>query len=147
MATAELIARLFHARTAAHMAHLQTRSFAEHKALNEFYDGIVGLADDFAETYQGIFGIIESYPECEMPPGQAINWIETLRQWLKKYRNDCCKGETALENIHDSIVALCASTLYKLRFLDNPALDNMESPEMEAKEHASEQEYMKMAKW
>jgi len=149
MATAEMIARLFHARTAAHMAHLQTRSFAEHKALNDFYDGIVGLADEFAETYQGMFGLIMSYPECEMPPGQAINWIETLRLWLKKYRSECCRDEPALENIHDSIVALCASTLYKLRFLDNPALDGMEM-EMEAEEYKEKpktDEYMKMAKW
>lgn len=151
MAAAEMIARLFHARTAAHMAHLQTRSFAEHKALNEFYDEIVELADDFAETYQGMFGLIMSYPECEMPPGQAINWIETLRLWLKKYRSDCCKEETSLENIHDSIVALCASTLYKLRFLDNPMLDHEmeETEEEEAAEYpkAKPDEYMKMSKW
>jgi hypothetical protein len=151
MAAAEMIARLFHARTAAHMAHLQTRSFAEHKALNEFYEEVVDLADDFAETYQGMFGLIMSYPECEMPPGQAITWIETLRQWLKKYRTECCKGEPALENIHDSVVALCASTLYKLRFLDNPVLDSMEmemEPEVEEyREPAKTDEYMKMSKW
>ena len=29
----------------------QTRSYAAHKALNEFYDEIVDLADSFAEAY------------------------------------------------------------------------------------------------
>jgi hypothetical protein len=123
MAAAEMIVRLFHARTAAHMAHLQTRSFAEHKALNDFYDQVVDLADEFAETYQGMFGLITSYPDCGMPCGKAIDWIEQLTHWLREYRSECCKEEPALENIHDSVVSLCASTLYKLRFLDNPTLD------------------------
>ena len=39
----ELIVRCFHARTNAHILHLQTRSYATHVALNEFYDEIVTL--------------------------------------------------------------------------------------------------------
>ena len=138
MAAAELVCRLFQARTAAHMAHLQTRSFAEHKALNEFYDDVVGLADSFAETYQGMFGIIEEYPMCPLPNGKAADWIDGLRQWCKKYRSDCCRGETPLENIHDEIMALCASTVYKLRFLDNPSM---------AMHSEVEEDYMTMKKW
>ena len=41
----EFIILCFHARTNAHVLHLQTRSYAAHKALNEFYDEIVELAD------------------------------------------------------------------------------------------------------
>lgn len=41
MQIGELILRCFHARTNAHVLHLTTRSFAAHKALNEFYDGVV----------------------------------------------------------------------------------------------------------
>jgi hypothetical protein len=119
---AEMIARLFTARTAAHMAHFQTLSYAQHKALNEFYDEIVDTTDTWAECYQGIFGLIADYPPVPMPVGKPVDWIETLRQWLKKTRNDACQGETVLENLHDEIMAVCAQTLYKLRFLDNPAL-------------------------
>lgn len=139
MSAGEMICRLFHARTAAHMAHLQTRSFAEHKALNEFYDEIVELADDFAETYQGFYGIIQEYPPCGLPTGKAVDWLGGLRTWLKKYRKDCCQGETTLENIHDGIVGLISSTLYKLRFLDNPETEESAAEESE--------EYMKMSKW
>lgn len=52
----ELIIKLFHARTTAHILHLKTRSHAQHKALNDFYDEIVDLADALAEAYQWITG-------------------------------------------------------------------------------------------
>jgi len=141
MSAAETICRLFHARTAAHMAHLQTTSFAQHKALDDFYSGIVDLADSFAETYQGIFGLIANYPDCGMPSGKPVEWIDGLRNWLEKNR-DCCQGKTALENIHDEIMALCAQTVYKLKYLDNPSMhEASETPAQESKE------YMGMSKW
>jgi hypothetical protein len=54
----EFLGTLFLARDIAHSVHLNTRSFAKHSALNEFYDAIVGLADEFAEVYQGRNGPI-----------------------------------------------------------------------------------------
>ena len=59
---ANLIALLFLARDLTHRAHLKTNSYAQHVALNEFYDAIVGFADTFAETYQGMKGIIANIP-------------------------------------------------------------------------------------
>jgi DNA-binding ferritin-like protein len=69
---AELVMRLFHARTAAHVMHLQTTSYAKHKALNEFYDAIVDFADSIAEGYQGEHGMIDftsphRYATCSRP--------------------------------------------------------------------------------
>jgi hypothetical protein len=46
------------ARDVTHSVHLNTRSYAKHKALNKFYVGIIELADDFAEAYQGRIGLI-----------------------------------------------------------------------------------------
>ena len=142
MAAPEMISRLMIARNAAHMAHLQTTSFAQHKALDGFYNDIVDLLDSFAETYQGIFGLITKYPEVTTPMGAPDKWIESLRNWLKKDRASSCRGETALENIHDELQALCASTVYKLRYLDNPAM--REAGESEDEE---EKELMGMGKW
>ena len=45
MSCADFIGTLFLARDVTHSVHLNTRSFAKHSALNEFYDGIVDLAD------------------------------------------------------------------------------------------------------
>ena len=58
MTCADFVGTLFLARDVAHSVHLNTRSYAKHVALNEFYDSIVDLADKFAEAYQGRHGMI-----------------------------------------------------------------------------------------
>lgn len=148
MSAPEMVSKLMQARTAAHMAHLQTTSFAAHKALEDFYSGIVDFIDSFAETYQGIFGLIKSYPSDDVPTGDPISWLTSLRKWLNDDRDASCQSMKELENIHDEIVALCASTLYKLKFLDGPS-NRAEDPEEELMEHKAEpsKEYLKMSKW
>ena len=54
--TADLVEELMNASTSFHKLHLQVEgvgSFAAHKALNEIYDALPGLADSIAEGYQG----------------------------------------------------------------------------------------------
>ena len=114
----ELVSRCFHARTAAHILHLKTRSYATHKALGDFYDAIVGLADTLAETYQGAYGLIENYPARYKNPDDGVSMLEELRAWIESHRYECCdESDTCIQNIIDEIVALTNSTLYKLRFL------------------------------
>ena len=43
-------------RDMAHLAHWKTKSYAEHKALNTFYDELLELIDGFVEQYQGYTG-------------------------------------------------------------------------------------------
>ena len=62
MTAAEFISTLFLARDVSHRVHLSTRSFAKHKALDEFYHGIINHADEFAEMYQGCYGLIGNIP-------------------------------------------------------------------------------------
>ena len=117
---AELVIRCFHARTDAHIAHLMTRSYAAHKALNEFYDEIIDLADTYAEACQGRYGILpyENVSYRPMKPSYSTpqTIIETLRDWIDKYRKEF-GNETELQNIIDEIVGQCDSTLYKLTCL------------------------------
>jgi hypothetical protein len=47
----KLISYLFYFQIQAHIFHLQTKSFAEHKALNDFYDSIPDLIDSIVESY------------------------------------------------------------------------------------------------
>ena len=54
MSCANFIGTLFLARDVAHSTHLNTRSYSKHKALKKFYDGVIDLADKFAEAYQKI---------------------------------------------------------------------------------------------
>lgn len=113
---AALIMQLFHARTNAHVLHLRTRSYAAHKALNEFYDEVVGLADDLAESYQGRNGI-QDYPELPYKQeGDAVLMIKSLRRYIDENRLMMC-SHSEIQNKIDEIVALLNSTLYKLENL------------------------------
>lgn len=114
---AEFVLRCFHARTAAHLLHLKTRSFAEHKALNDFYDGIVPLVDEFAESYQGEEGLITGYKPGFAIPTDALKLLNDLDEWIEDNREGISCGDSALGNLVDNVSALIDQTIYKLRFL------------------------------
>ena len=113
------VALLFLGRDIAHRVHLKTRSYAEHKALNEFYEEIVGHADDFAEAYQGKYNEILDIPLLTNDKkGTIADVLEGQMKWIEDNRESICpRKETALHNIIDEAVGLYLSTIYKLRFL------------------------------
>lgn len=119
MSCADFIGTLFLARDVTHSVHLNTKSYAKHVALNEFYDAIVDLADKFAEAYQGRHGLIG--PISLMSAKKNSDVIDFLKDSLadiEEMRYKVCdKSDTALQNIIDEIVGQYLSTLYKLRFL------------------------------
>ena len=119
MSCADFVGTLFLARDVAHSVHLNTRSFAKHSALNEFYDAIVDLADKFAEAYQGRHGMIG--PITLMSAKKTGNILEFLQDSLadiEKMRYEVCdKSDSPLQNIIDEIVGQYLSSIYKLKFL------------------------------
>ena len=116
----KLVSYLFHSRTQAHVFHLQTPSFAAHKALNDYYDKIVGITDGIAESYQGKYGIITGYGNIALQEYQSceaiIMFFETLCMYVEKSRQ-MLPQDSYIQNQIDEIVALIKSTIYKLRFL------------------------------
>lgn len=119
MSCADFVGTLFLARDVAHSVHLNTRSYAKHKALNKFYDEIVELADKFAEAYQGRHGLIGPITLMSAKKtGNIVEFLEDSLADIEKMRYECCKKEdTPIQNIIDEIVSLYLSTLYKLKFL------------------------------
>lgn len=115
MNPSDLVLSLFNARTAAHIAHLQTRSYAAHKALNEFYEGIVDVADRFAETWQGCYGPIKFAGSTLKMEKDPVAMLKSLRDFVKGCRKDCDDGH--LQQILDDGLELIDSTLYKLTML------------------------------
>lgn len=105
----------FEARTKTHIAHLQTTSYAEHKALNEFYDGIIPLVDAVAEAYQGKYGIISNYPDTYLS-GSGVEVVSGLRTWIYENRKQIC-SDSNIQNEIDNVLSLCDTTIYKLKFL------------------------------
>ena len=113
----EFIMRCFHARTAAHVLHLKTKSYAEHKALNDFYDAIVDAVDAFAEMYQGENDtIIQIYPEGYRTPSNALVLIGGLSEWIESHRDKICESKQCQAQI-DVVLMIVDQTFYKLKFL------------------------------
>jgi len=139
---AELVARCFAARTTAHFAHLATASYAQHMALGSFYDDIASNADEFVESYMGIYGqlSVKDFPALRLSTAPIITQLTDLRTWVAANREECCEAyddkddeakeaddaddaesgdidNTELGNLIDNILSTIDRTLYKLRFL------------------------------
>jgi len=105
-------------RDQAHVFHWQTMSYAAHKALNDYYDEIVGLFDGLVETYQGRYGIIKGYtsPATFKEDDQAVTYFEALSKYVETARKSIPQ-DSYIQNQVDEIVGLIEETKYKLKFL------------------------------
>lgn len=113
----ELIDRVFALRDVAHLAHWSTKSYSEHMALGDFYDGLVDKIDAIVEAYQGQFGIIRGIKlECTMK-GDIIDLIGQEAAWIAKNRTKLGENNDMLINMIDDLSALYSTTFYKLKNL------------------------------
>jgi hypothetical protein len=117
-AYASLVVELFHSATNTHVMHLQTRNYATHIALGEYYTAIVGLVDTLVEAIQGKYGIVKGYPmgntfNQDMKP---VRYMQHLHDMFAKERSKL-PHDSEISNIADTIAEQVASTLYKLKFL------------------------------
>ena len=113
----ELASLLFEVTTQAHISHLQSGSYAAHKAMNELYDGLPDLLDRFVESYQGFYGKIVEY-NTTMTIQNNIDFLSYLQKKLSEaemMRMNFSKG--ALQQIIDDVCELMSGTIYKLKFL------------------------------
>jgi hypothetical protein len=115
----EMVCNILHSRNQAHVFHLQTRSFAEHKALNDYYDGVVELFDGIVESYQGKYGIIKNFKtfniEQYINGKKTISYFEGLLDVIEENRNSV--DDSYIQNQIDTVQELINSTIYKLKFL------------------------------
>lgn len=111
----DFISKLFQSRDIAHIIHLQTKSYAQHKALNSYYDDILDMVDGLHESLQGKYGIIKLsidksvYIEPVKFFNDLANFIEFNK--LKTF------SDTWVLNQIDTVLELIYSTLYKLENL------------------------------
>jgi len=121
----ETAAMLAHAQgltTSIHQLHLKVTgpgSFAAHKALNEFYDGMPNLVDAVAEQYQGAREKLLDFPEvipykCGSVQ-EAISHMKELYTEVNELQKIMPFSEVV--NQLDEVKSLIASTKYKLMFL------------------------------
>lgn len=114
----QLISTLFASRTQAHIFHLQTRSYSQHKALGKYYEDIIGLIDGFIESYQGKYGIIRGYssPSVFREDDNTVKYFEGLVKFVELNR-ERLPQDSYIQNQVDEIISLIQSTLYKLKSL------------------------------
>lgn len=115
----EMISVLFHSRTQVHVFHLQTESYPEHKALQDYYEGVLGLIDGLVESYQGKYGIITNYTTLKVDDyvnnDEVKSYLEKVNMVIEKNRTSV--KESFIQNQIDTVQELIFSTLYKLKFL------------------------------
>lgn len=110
MAPGKLIGLLMQSRSSMHIAHLQTTSFAEHKALGGYYEGISDLIDTFTEVFFGRKG----RTEIIVPESKNENAMEHLRKMQAIIDAERENYSSELQNILDEMLSLINKTLYLL---------------------------------
>ena len=115
-----LVSLLLDSQRQIHIFHLQTKSFAEHKALQDYYDAIGDIVDSLVESYQGKYGIITGWKSFQsqdyQSTEQVINYFKTISNEIKSVYE--IVKDSYIQNQLDEIEQLINSTLYKLRFLN-----------------------------
>ncbi len=133
MSCASFVSQTLAVRTAAHLAHLTSTSYAQHMALGDFYDTIATSADEFVECYMALHGKLDSkdFPSIRPTPGDPLNTLTDLRTWIVENREEACEPENdkdseneredpdciELSSLIDNILAVIDRAIYKLKFL------------------------------
>ena len=111
----EFVSKVLFDRDAAHIAHWKTKSYAEHKALNEFYDELLELIDGFVEQYQGCYGGRMAIKREDGNDDDICDLLAFRAEWIEMYRDQICeKDDTALQNTIDEVLRLYEQTQYML---------------------------------
>ena len=114
-----MVCNILHSRNQAHVFHLQTKSYAEHIALNGYYDAVVALFDGIVESYQGKYGIIKNFKTFKVEQyrngKKTISYFERLLDIIEENRDSV--EDSYIQNQIDTVQELINSTIYKLRFL------------------------------
>lgn len=116
----DFISVLLGSREQAHIFHWQTRSFAQHLALEGYYTGIVPLVDAYVEAFQGKYGMLTGFSPKQELVDVDMDTILTTFDDLEAFvasRSPFLPADADLVNIHADILNLIHATQYKLKFL------------------------------
>lgn len=116
----EIQSKLFYLSDAAHKLHLDTKSYAQHKALGKLYEGLIGFRDEISEKMMGYMdgkriGSIKVGALPEFSEKAAMDLAKEVRDFgmeLKEYAEE--KDFCDVENVAQSLSGLGASTVYLL---------------------------------
>jgi DNA-binding ferritin-like protein len=118
----EMVSRLLHSQTQVHVFHLGAKgsgSYAAHKALQGYYEGIDALVDGVIESFQGKYGLVTNYETYDMEKFESvkkcISYFNDLNKMITVKRKSV--KDSYIQNQIDTVQELLFSTVYKLKFL------------------------------
>lgn len=119
------ISFLMSSRTIVHILHLNREgvgSYASHKALDDYYSGIVDLIDSIAECWQGYSGeLIKGYKDFPISiyeNSDPLSYLKLVKTYVQLHRYEIFPKEySPIQNEIDNVENLLNKTLYKLQFL------------------------------
>jgi hypothetical protein len=111
---AALVSLGMEVRNAIHKHHLTTPAYADHKALNKYYDELVDLLDTFAENLQG--RLHQRFPDFPVTQLLDISTPSIIISMFRDFLDDARSTYTfpELQNTIDEIQTLNSKTIYFL---------------------------------
>ena len=103
----ELVGKSLTMVTQAHVWHLQTKSFAAHKALDDYYNVMQDKSDELAELFLGVGGKLT----FRGPEIKNFVSVEDTRAQLENFKADFVKAETELMKEENSIFHAVGDTV------------------------------------
>jgi len=120
--TAACATEMMNAAISFHRLHLKVKgegSYAAHKALNDFYDGLHGHADTLIEGYQGVAEKLLTYTDMPIRTldtvADAVGYLRDMYNTINKLQGMMPYSE--IVNNLDLVKDAINSTKYKLLFL------------------------------
>ena len=110
------VGTMLHSATVTHLQHFSTKSYAQHKALQKYYEAIPDLVDAYTEAYQGRHGLITGYDVEFHKHRDPKAYVKGLLDFLDEIKATLPK-DSDLVNLFDAVVNAVTSLKYKLENL------------------------------
>lgn len=116
---ANLMTNLMKAQNVAQMWHWKVKSFAQHMALGELYEGLSTMMDELMEMYMGRYGteahieMSEPNPFSEQDP---IDFVQQLDAFLDT-QEKMLPPDGFIVNKYQELQAMVSKVKYKLEHL------------------------------
>jgi len=111
----ELIGRLLHLVTQAHVRHLGNRSYARHMALEGVYTALGDLTDTLCESCQGKYGLLPINAPY-VAPTDDLAILQGIATYLET-TSKTLQADDWVQNQIQEIQKVIYQGIYKIRFL------------------------------
>jgi hypothetical protein len=109
----DFLAIMFHSANQSKLWHLQTKSYAQHIALEQYYDGISEFLDDFIEKHMSDGPKVKAPQSVKLESltgtAQISEHLDMILEYLDKIRTELFR-RTELVNMIDDAKALIHKT-------------------------------------